>query len=76
MKSTYTSSHTLWTTTKTWLSTARSATCFTTAQRATLESIYRGEGGTHGFSSGTWIHTSDRNFLIDIWTQMMTEYSG
>lgn len=75
MNSTYTSSHTLWTTTKTWLSTARSATCFTTAQRATLEGIYCGKGGTHGFSSGTWITTAERNYLIDIWTQQMVENS-
>jgi hypothetical protein len=81
MKQTFTSSHTLWTTTKTWLSTARSATCFTTCQKAQLEAIYRGSAGSllspiNGFSSGSWISTADRNYLINIWTQMLTEYSG
>ena len=81
MKQTFTSSHTLWTTTGTWLSTARSATCFTTCEKAQLEAIYCGSAGSllspiNGFSSGTWISTKDRNFLIKIWTRMLTAYSG
>ena len=72
MHSTFTSSHTLWATTKTWLSTARSATCYTTSEMAALERIYTGNSASHGFSAGTSIHTADRNFLIAMWTKMLT----
>jgi len=75
MHSTFTSSHTLWSTTATWLSTARSATCYTSREMAALERIYTGNGGTptHGFSSGSFIHTADRNFLIKCWIKMLTQ---
>ncbi len=80
MKHTFTSSHTLWTVTKTWLTTAASATCFTTQERARMTKIYQGcNTGTllaMGFSSGTWISCDDRNYLIKIWTRMLTAYSG
>lgn len=74
MHSIFTSSHTLWTATKTWLNTARSATCWTTTEKAALERIYTGNGGTptHGFSSGSFIHNADRNYLIKMWTKMLT----
>jgi hypothetical protein len=75
---TFTSSHTLWTTTKTWLGVARSATCFTTQERARLDAIYCGwstalAGCVFGFSVGFMIQSADRNFLISIWTKMLTK---
>ena len=81
MKHTFTSSHTLWTVTKTWLQTAASATCFTTQEKARMTKIYQGVNtgtifGTSGFSTGTWITCDDRNYLMKIWTRMLTAYSG
>lgn len=77
MHYTFTSSHTLWTVTGTWLTTAASATCFTTQEKARLSAIYNGSAGSllspiNGFSSGSWISNHDRNFLIAMWTKMLT----
>jgi hypothetical protein len=76
MRSTFTSSHTLWTTTKTFVAAMASATCFTTSEKAWLSAIYNGwstpvAGVVFGFSSGFFISTADRNFLIDMWTKML-----
>jgi hypothetical protein len=71
MHSTFTSSHTLWTTTKTWLATARSATCYTTTEKSRLDMIYQGNTSTHGFSSGVYITTADRNHLEKAWVKML-----
>jgi predicted CDP-diglyceride synthetase/phosphatidate cytidylyltransferase len=81
MKSTFTNSHTLWATTKTWLATAASATCFTTQEKARMTKIYQGVNtgticGIAGFSTGVFISSEDRNYLIKIWVRMLTAYSG
>jgi hypothetical protein len=75
MRQTFTSSHTLWTTTKTWLSTARSATCYTTTEKARLEGIYRGMRSGHGFSSGSYISVQERNVLLKAWTIMLVRWN-
>ena len=71
MRQTFTSSHTLWTTAKTWLAAAASATCYTTVEKARLSGIYNGYRTGHGFSTGSFITTQERNVLLKAWTIML-----
>lgn len=71
MHSTFTVSHTLWSTTATWLTTARSATCYTTVEKERLDKIYQGDTASRGFSTGSYITREDVMFLIKAWTKML-----
>jgi hypothetical protein len=69
--STFTSSHTLWSTVNTFMLTAKSATCWTTQEKARFEAIQHGIKTGHGLSGGSYITTEDRNILIKMWTKML-----
>jgi hypothetical protein len=73
MRSTFTSSHTLWATYKTFLAQMTSGTCYTTVEKARLLGIYNGWKTGHGFSSGSYITTQDRDYLINAMYTMFTK---